>query len=164
MARKALGSIALVTLVACQPATELDSSEPTRSGPASEASPAVSSPAPLPAVSGDRIVSPDRLIGEYRVAGVDGEGIDLPYGITASITAETIHLTADCVNVEWGYAMDGDGTLSTLRVPTEGCARGLNPTEEALVAGFDGAERVSRNASNGYEFSGRGPTVTLFTQ
>jgi hypothetical protein len=95
---------------------------------------------------------------------VGGEGIDLPYGITASITGDTIHLTADCVNIEWGYVMDADGSLATLRVPTEGCARGLNATEEALVKAFDGAERVARNRANGYEFAGRGPTATLFTQ
>ena len=116
-----------------------------------------------PAPSGN-VVSPEQLAGEYRVAGVAGQDLNLPYGITASVTADTIHLTADCVNVEWGYTLDADGSLSTLRVPTEGCARGLNEVEEALVEAFDGAERVSRTASNGYEFSGRGPTATLFTQ
>ena len=146
--------IAFLVLAACQPAAERDSPEPAVSSAPTE---------PTPAPSGN-VASPDQLTGEYRVAGVGGQAIDLPYGITASITADRIHLTADCVNVEWGYTMDADGSLSTLRVPTEGCARGLNPAEEALVEAFDGAERVSRTASNGYEFSGRGPTATLFTQ
>ena len=146
--------IAFLALAACQPAAERDAREPAVSSTPAE---------PTPAPSGN-VVSPQQLAGEYRIAGVGGQAIDLPYGITASITADRIHLTADCVNVEWGYTMDADGSLSTLRVPTEGCARGLNPAEEALVEAFDGAERVSRNAANGYEFSGRGPTATLFTQ
>jgi hypothetical protein len=159
MTGKALSSIALLALAACQPALERDAPEPTSSDSTAEPS-----AAPSLDEGGEPIASPEQLAGEYRVAGVGGEGIDLPYGISASITANTIHLTADCVNVEWGYVMDADGSLATLRVPTEGCARGLNPTEEALVEAFDGAENVSRNRANGYEFSGRGPTATLFTQ
>jgi hypothetical protein len=120
-------------------------------------------PAPAPAESGEPILSPERLAGEYRVAGVGGEGIDLPYGISVSITHDRLHLTADCVNVEWAYLLV-DGKMQTARVPTEGCARGLNDTEEALVEAFDGTERVARTPANGYEFTGRGPTATLFTQ
>ena len=146
--------IAFLALAACQPAAERDAPEPAVSSTPAD-------PTPVPSGNG---VSPEQLAGEYRVAGVGGRDINLPYGITASVTADTIHLTADCVNVEWGYTRNADGSLSTLRVPTEGCARGLNEVEEALVEAFDGAERVSRTASNGYEFSGRGPTATLFTQ
>jgi hypothetical protein len=146
--------IAFLALAACQPAAERDAPDPAVSSTPAE---------PTPAPSGN-VVPREHLIGEYRVAGVGGQDINLPYGITASVTADRIHLTADCVNVEWGYTMDADGSLSTLRVPTESCARGLNEIEEALVEAFDGAERVSRTASNGYEFSGRGPTATLFTQ
>lgn len=159
MTGKALSSIALLALAGCQPAAENEAREPTISESAADPS-----AAPSPATSGDLIVSPEQLVGEYRVAGVGREDIDLPYAITVAITADTIHLTADCVNIEWGYVMDADGSLATLRVPTEGCARALNAAEEALVEAFDGTERVSRNASNGYEFAGRGPTATLFTQ
>ena len=154
MMAKLLFPIACLALAACQ-AAERDAPEPTEAA-------AVTDPAPAPAPTA--IALPASLAGEYRVADVAGQAVDLPYGITASITSDRIHLTADCVNVEWGYAMDADGSLSTLRVPTEGCARGLNPIEEALVEAFDGLEQVSRNSANGYEFSGRGPTATLFTQ
>ena len=140
--------IAFLALAACQPAAERDAPEPAVS----------STPAdPTPAPSGN-VVSPEQLAGEYRVAGVAGRDINLPYGITASVTADTIHLA---ISEE---LPDELSLLATLRVPTEGCARGLNEVEEALVEAFDGAERVSRTASNGYEFSGRGPTATLFTQ
>jgi hypothetical protein len=112
---------------------------------------------------GDRILSAQQLIGEYRLAGVGEESIDLPYAITVSITGETIRVNAGCVNIEWGYVME-NGDLAALRVPTEGCARGLEDAEEALVEGFDKANSVSRNRANGYDFTGTGPTVTLFTQ
>ena len=158
--RNALPSIALLALAACQPATESEAPEPAASATAAVPSPAPTSPSEA---GGDRILSPERLAGEYRVAGVGGQGIDLPYGISASITQDRIRLTADCVNVEWAYLLV-DGKMQTARVPVEGCARGLNDTEEALVEAFDGAERVARTPANGYEFAGRGPTATLFTQ
>jgi hypothetical protein len=158
MTARVLFPVAALALAACQPAAEREPTEPAASATAEPKA------TPSPPSSAGALVSSGQLAGEYRVAGVGGKDINLPYGITASITADTIHLTADCVNVEWGYTMEADGSLATLRVPTEGCARGLNPTEEALVEAFDGAERVTRTASNGYEFSGRGPTATLFTQ
>lgn len=158
MTRRTLSAIGLLALAACQPAAEPDDREPIVAPAATDAS-----PSPSPSDTGEAIASPEQLTGEYRVAGVGGDEIDLPYGITASITPETIRITADCVNVEWGYILV-DGRMQTARVPVEGCARGLTDVEAALVEAFDGAERVTRNASNGYEFSGRGPTATLFTQ
>lgn len=149
----------VVLLAAC---SEADPPAPPEASEAPVASvPAAASPSPV--ATGDRILSPERLAGEYRVAGVGGQGIDLPYGISASISADRILLTADCVNVEWAYLLV-DGKMQTARVPTEGCARTLNDTEAALVEAFDGAERVSVGRANGYEFSGRGPSATLFTQ
>lgn len=152
-------------LAGCGSAAEPDPSETGALATEATAAPvaAGTAPPPAPTETGDRILSPGRLAGEYRVAGVGGEGIDLPYAITASISEDRIRLTADCVNVEWAYLLV-DGKMQTTRVPTEGCARGLNDTEEALVEAFDGAERVSLNRANGYEFIGRGPTATLFTQ
>lgn len=120
-------------------------------------------PVAAPADAGKTISSPAELAGEYRVAGVGGEAIDLPYAITASIDRDRILLSADCVNIEWAYIL-ADGHLQAARVPTEGCARGLTRVEGALVEAFDGAERITRNASNGYEFTGRGPTAVLYTQ
>ena len=162
MACRAFPPLALlVVLGACGSSAEPDPAE--SAGPAATAAGPAASVAPAPASTGEAILTPERLAGEYRVAGVGGEGIDLPYGITASITEETIRLSADCVNVEWGYILV-DGRMQTARVPTEGCARGLTAIEGALIEALDGAEEVTRNASNGYEFSGRGPTAELYTQ
>ena len=148
----------VLLLAACQPAGEPDASAPDTGG-VPEAS--VSSEAP--AEPSDRISSTDRLVGEYRIAGVDGEGIDLPYGITASITAARIVVSADCVRMEWTYRFEG-AVLVTERTPTAGCKRGLNEVEQAIGEAFDAATQVALDTSNGYEFAGGGHTVTLFTQ
>ena len=111
----------------------------------------------------DHIVSAARLAGEYRIAGVDDAPLDLPYGITASISADRIHVVADCINAEWSYRFEGS-RLVTERVPVEGCARGLTPEEEGVIAAFDAASSVSINRANGRDFTGGGHKVTLFSQ
>ena len=140
---------------------------PATSPTATPAAASTATAAPAPEASetpaGEVIASEARLAGEYRVAGVGGGDINLPYGITASISANRIHITADCVNAEWSYRLE-DGVLATERVPTEGCARGLTAEEEALFAAFDGADKVLHLPSGAYEFIGRGPQATLFTQ
>ena len=125
------------------------------------------SPAPTatesPAGPSNAITSAGRLTGEYRVAGVNGDDIDLPYGITASISRSRIHVVADCVNVAWNYIFQGD-MLVTERAPVEGCARGLTKKEDAIVDAFDAATTVSVTEANGVEFTGDGHTVVLFAQ
>ncbi len=103
------------------------------------------------------------LPGEYRLAGVDGGDIDLPYAITASIRGGRIHVVADCVNMAWRYTY-ASGRLATTRDPTESCARGLTANEEAIVAALDGATQAVRTPSNGIELSDGGHSVTLFSQ
>jgi hypothetical protein len=103
------------------------------------------------------------LVGEYRVAGVGGQDIDLPYGITASISDAGIHVVSDCVNLSWSWSLEG-ARLVTERVAVEGCARGLVPEEEAVAAAFDGSTGVARTPSNGIEFTGENGSVLLFSQ
>ncbi len=112
---------------------------------------------------GEMVASAGTLAGEYRVAGAGGDPIDLPYGITASITPDRILVTADCVKAEWAYHFEG-ALFATERVPTESCERALAPEEETLFAAFDGADRVEHMESGAYEFTGTGPSATLFTQ
>lgn len=130
--------------------------------PDADAPAALESPA-RQAQAGDRIVAPAEILGEFRIAGVDETALDLPYGVTASISGERIHVVADCLNFGWDYEFDG-GVLTTERIAVESCGRGPNPQEEAIVAAFDAASQASRNRSNGIELSGEGHTVTLFSQ
>jgi hypothetical protein len=117
----------------------------------------------VPGESGDAIASAERLIDEYRVAGADGRGLDLPYGISASISADRIDVSADCVVLAWSYRFES-GRLITQRVPAKSCKRALTPEEQTIAAAFDSATSVAVTASNAYEFSGGGHSVTLFTQ
>ena len=103
------------------------------------------------------------LPGEYRVAGVDGAGIDLPHAIAASIDEERIHLVSGCVNLAWTYRLHG-ARLTTERAAVEGCARGLETTERAVQAAFDAADTIRRTPANALEFSGGGHTIVLFAQ
>jgi hypothetical protein len=103
------------------------------------------------------------LAGEYRVAGVDATDIDLPHAITASISADRIHIVSDSVNLAGADTQQG-AALTTQRVPVEGCARGYEPAEMALLAALDVADSVRRTPANAIEFSGDGHSVTLFSQ
>jgi hypothetical protein len=151
----------LAALAACQPAGH-DAPGPDETEKVGTSVP--DAPAlPAGAEGGDPIAAPGDLAGEYRVAGIGDEAIDLPHAITASISQDRIHVVSDCVNLAWSYRLEA-GLLSTQRAAVEGCARGLTADEEALVAGFDGADKVLRDATNGYRFSGSGPVVTLYTQ
>lgn len=103
------------------------------------------------------------LPGEYRVAGVDGAGIDLPHGISATISADTIEVQSDCIRFAFAYTLDGS-RIATEPAPVASCRRALLPDEQAISAAFDMAETVSRTPANGIEFTGGGRSVTLFSQ
>ena len=166
--------VAALALGACQPdaVSHSSSSEtlemPPAAAPAtptpSEAGAAMNPevPATSPATA-DPGSAPDSLVGEYRIAGVDGEGIDLPFGISASISADRIRVSSQCVRFAWSYSY-AKGALSTEQAPTLSCQRGLYPEEEAIEAAFDAATQVRITSANGYEFTGGGHEVTLFTQ
>lgn len=109
------------------------------------------------------MITPAALIGEYRVAGVDGQDINLPHGITASISDDEIEIQSQCVRFKWTYSIT-HGVLAASRAPAVSCQRGLLPEEEAIARAFDQAEQAQRTPSNGIEFSGARHTVTLFSQ
>jgi hypothetical protein len=148
-----LGLLVLAVLVAgCRPAEQ----------PAAPST-ASSTTAAAPAPELRAIASADRLVGEYRIAGADGQGIDLPYGIAATITADRIRVNADCFTLEWSYRFER-AALATRRVPAKSCRRSLTPEEQAIAQAFDAATTVMLTEANGYEFVGGGHSVTLFTQ
>ena len=72
-------------------------------------------------------------------------------------------MVSDCVNLVWNYTL-ADGLLTTETAPSEGCARGFDSTEKALLSAFDIADEVKRTPDNAVEFSGGGHSVTLFSQ
>ncbi len=109
------------------------------------------------------IASPEALVGEYRVAGIDGADVDLSHGITASITDERIDVQSDCIRFAWAYRFE-EQLLVTEQAPVASCRRSLLPEERAWVAAMEAADVVRRTPANGLEFSGGGRSLLLFGQ
>lgn len=153
--------IIFAVLAACSPPAP---ESPAPETPATE-SPALETAAPesRPEIAEGTMMTPAELVGEYRLAGVDGQDINLPHGISASISAEEIEVSSQCIRFKWTYAIT-DGALAASRAPAVSCQRGLSPEEEAIARAFDQAQQVRRTPANGIEFSGAGHTVTLFSQ
>lgn len=149
-------------LAACTESPEKPTAEPVASP-----SPAVprSSPSPAATAADAPLASAPAgaIEGEYRIAGVNGQDINQPYAITATISAGRIHVTADCINLGWSYTLQG-AAISTRRVAVEGCGRGMTAAEEAITAAFDAARTVGRTPANAIEFRAPGHSVTLFSQ
>ncbi len=156
--------LAGLTLAACQ----AEAPEQPVSGSSAEAVPAAvqersQAEAPIPETPDPEVPAPETLAGEWRVAGVGGEEIDLPFGITASIDESRIELSAGCTRTRWTYTYRG-GELATQREPLVTCQRGLYPVEERLIAAIDTADRAARTPSNAVELSGGAGSVTLYSQ
>jgi hypothetical protein len=120
-------------------------------------------PTGLPQAASPAPASPIRIVGEYRVAGVDGGDINLPHGISASIGENRIEVSSQCVEMAWSYRFEG-ARLVTEAIPGVTCDRGRYPEEQAIEAAFDAAREVERTESNGVRFSGGGRSVLLFSQ
>lgn len=102
-------------------------------------------------------------IGEYRLAGADGADVNVPHGISVSVTADTIAIASQCVTPRWTYRYE-QGRLRTEPIIEAICDRGRYPAEEALSAVFDDPQAILRTPSNGFEVSGGGHSVTLYSQ
>lgn len=153
-----------IALLGCQQAanpvpSEQDSPSP---GPAASTAPEARPPAPSP--TSEAITEAENLVGEYRIAAIDGGDINLPHGVTAKITSDGIHVASDCVNLSWNYIFEGTSLVTEQLFPRDSCGRELLPEEEAIVTAFNSANDVGRTPANGIEFSGSGHSVLLFSQ
>ena len=116
------------------------------------------SPTPTPDIANDRW-----LVGEYRVAGVDGDPLDLPHGVAVSVTADMITLLSQCITARWTYRLRNE-SIGTDLVPTVTCQRGLYPQERAMMNALEAATSASRTEANGILIAGGGRSITLFSQ
>ncbi len=136
-------------------------------GPAKEA------PAPPPEATGagaapSADLEPvDALVGEYRVAGIDGAPLDAPFGLALSVSAERITFDAPCGGYGWEYRLEG-ADLRTARTasPDPEClaAARVHHLVFDLAAALDAATSAGRDASNAVVLAGGGHTVTLYSQ
>ena len=155
---------AFCALAACQPAPEREvDPQPEASGVTSAADPAAPS-----------IPAPATIVGEYRVAGLDGEAFESQTGIAVSITDTTISYEPTCLGYSWDYEYDG-GVLSLEPTPGTGpevrddgttvtCLVYVDPEYGELGRAVAAATRVDRTPENGLRFSGGGRSFTLFSQ
>lgn len=134
--RLAAALLTLAALAACSQDREVSAPSPEEATVSDEGS----EPPAYPAL--------DSLVGEYRVAGIDGQPIDQPYGIALSIGENRISFSPECAGFVWTYEYAADGTLSTERHPDYGgevapggsvakCAGGLRPTDIPLAQAID---------------------------
>ncbi len=107
------------------------------------------------------------LVGEYRVAGIDGEPFDESFGIALSISAvpSVISFDEECGTFSWAADLEG-GVLFTNRMPAEPrtCDTPIHPRLLQLAAVIDAADHAVRTPANGIELSGGGRSVLLFSQ
>ena len=153
-----------LALAACQSAPEREvDPQPEASGVTSAADPAAPS-----------IPAPATIVGEYRVAGLDGEAFESQTGIAVSITDTTISYEPTCLGYSWDYEYDG-GALSLERTPGTGpevgedgtivtCLVAVDPEYRELANAVAATTRVDRTPENGLRFSGGGRSFTLFSQ
>ncbi|MFN3515632.1 MAG: hypothetical protein ACK4YM_00535 [Novosphingobium sp.] len=118
-------------------------------------------PAPPATPRGD---APATLVGEWRVAGIDGQPVDAPIGIALTIGGQEIGFDPRCAGFTWGYTYSA-GVLATKRRRQAAiCAIGYDPVLDRLAGALDRVTIVRRTAANGIELSGGGRSVTLFSQ
>lgn len=125
--------------------------------------PPAATPTPAPSAT-PHADAPASLVGEWRVAGIDGQPVDAPIGIALSIDTQEIGFDPRCAGFTWDYNYSA-GTLETIRRnPTAICAIGYDPVLDRLAEALDGATTARRSPANAIELSGGGHSVTLFSQ
>ena len=130
-------------------------------GPAAPEPSSTPTPTPAPNVAVTDLAA---LVGEYRVAGAGGKGIDLPHGVTARIDENGMIVDSGCVQLSWMWFFEGNRLVTERLFPRASCGRALLPEEEAIVAAMDGATGIGRTPANGVEIGGEDGAVLLFGQ
>ncbi|WP_126172115.1 hypothetical protein [Altericroceibacterium xinjiangense] len=138
----------------------------TMTPPRNEASGTQQAPAP-------RITSVGDLIGEYRVAGIDGEPLDAPIGIGLSIDEPLMSYEPTCAGFVWNIAFEGE-RLRTARNRSASdaapgsaepaCTADVHPAKQRLAEALDAVTRAERDATNAVVLSGGGHRVMLYSQ
>lgn len=135
--------------------------------PANDTAPPQAPPVETASDRGSPNVAVATLVGEYRVAGIDGAAIDAPFGLALSIWDNRITFDAPCGGFAWDYRLDGTRFATTRAVsPDPACLARVRIHHLVLdLAGaLDAVTRAERTPSNGIELSGADRSVTLYSQ
>ena len=155
---------ALIVLLAaaCSPSAP----EPKPAEPSAEQLAPTAAPAPpiLPSRS-TPVTGTSSISGEWRVAGVAGQALSQPFGISASIGEGRVRFVSQCITRLYELRID-EGLVTTRLLGNEvpDCARPLTIDERAVEQAMDQARTVYRLPSNALVFDGPAGAVTLFTQ
>ena len=166
-------------LAACGPAPD-NQPEPHETIPVVPSSEASAGP-PAPADSGTAVPEGSRpltavgdLIGEYRVAGIDGTEVQGSMGIAVSIDGPMLSYEPTCAGFVWDIATESGRFMFTrargygpARQPdgtTMVCAVAVSPEQRRLAEAIDAARNAWRTPSNGILLEGNGRSVMLFSQ
>lgn len=131
---------------------------------------AACTPAAGPSAGSDPVAGLDpagEIAGEYRVAGIDGQSLDLPFGLALSITPQRIVMDAPCNGYAWDYRLDGKAlSVSRTAEPDPEClARArIHHAVFDLAAAVDAATAAGRDPSHAVILAGGGHSVTLYSQ
>ena len=111
---------------------------------------------------------PATLAGEWRVAGIDGEPFDEPYGIALSADDGEIWWEPRCAGVKVAYRLSGARFEAPPALqpppPVAVCKIGQPPRLAEVMKAIRAADRIERTAANGIRLSGKGRSLTLFSQ
>ena len=117
----------------------------------------VAAPAPVPPAVD--------LVGEWRVAEIDGESLDRPYGIALSANGERIWWDPSCAGQGANYTITGSSFATATRSnPGVVCEIGYPPEVPQIWDALDAADAIERTPANGIRIHGNGRSVTLFSQ
>lgn len=153
--------VALLLLAACSPAS--DEGQPAQPVETVPVDPAPPKPVATPSVPAPPAVD---LAGEWRVAGIDGEAIDKPYGVALSADGERIWWDPPCAAQGRSYRITGNrfDALEPVVGATTACQIFV-PEEVSLVwQALDAATTIERTPANGVLISGAERSVLLFSQ
>ncbi|MEL7685205.1 hypothetical protein AAG594_12780 [Citromicrobium bathyomarinum] len=113
--------------------------------------------------------APTTLAGEWRVAGIDGEDFDEPYGIALSADEHEIWWTPRCAGAHVAYRISGarfeviaGDTRPDPAAPV--CKIAPPPRLAEVMDAIRAADRIERTPHNGVRLSGHGRSLTLFGQ
>jgi len=137
--------LSTVLLGACQPAT-----------------------APREAVNaGGTSEVPATLVGDWRVAGIDGRPLAGDRGIAVRIDKTLIAFDPRCLGFVWTYQYRA-GALRTAKWEPERpdlrCLASISAEQSALGTAISASTRAERTPENGVLLSGGGHSVLLFSQ
>ncbi|MCT2557572.1 hypothetical protein N0B51_01115 [Tsuneonella sp. YG55] len=114
------------------------------------------------------------LAGEWRVAGIDGEPFDEPYGLALSASDGELWWEPRCAGMVRSYRIAGTtvtfGQPAGVEPPPPGappppvCAIGIPSRLPDVARALDAATSVTRTPENGVLISGGGRSVLLFAQ